>query len=101
MLSCYRVSFDEALVYQFEFTDRDAVAGNSPFALLVYRVRNDRRDGGPLRHEDGQPMRFEGATRRTALALACDVLQSIHGKHLKSIVGWDSARSEDDTRRLR
>jgi len=91
MLNCYRVSFDAALVYQFEFTEHDDEAVNSPFALLVYRVRDDRRETHPLRHNDGQPMRFEGATRRTAMALACDILQSIHGKHLKSIVSWDAS----------
>ena len=84
MLSCYRVSFDAELVYQFECSDESDVDG--PFAVLVYRVHDDRREITPLRRDDGRPMRFEAASRRLALALACDVLQSIHGKHLTSLV---------------
>jgi hypothetical protein len=87
MLTRYRVTFDEALVYQLEFSRMSEADGL--FSLLVYRVSKDRRESRPLQRNDGQPMRFEAATRRMAMALACDVLQSIHGKHLQSIVSCD------------
>ena len=92
MLSCYRVTFDDALVYQFECSSIRESA-SAPCSLIVYRVQQDRCDSRPFQHADGRPMQFEAATRRLALALACDVLQAIHGRHVQSIVTCGTAQT--------
>jgi hypothetical protein len=92
MLSCYRVTFDDALVYQFECSStRESAA--APCSLIVFRVRQGQCESRPFQRADGRPMQFEAATRRLALALACEVLQAIHGRHVQSIVTCDTAQT--------
>jgi len=83
----YRVTFDDKRVYEIEGRrDRLLGVGAPVVSALVFRVVRGKRLANALTRPEGPPLEFHAATPLAAVALICDVLQTIHGTKLVSLV---------------
>jgi hypothetical protein len=81
----YRVAFGDSPVYEIEITDRSA-SDLPVFTALIYRVLGNQRDATPMHRGTGRLMEFHAATAKSALRIACDVLELVNGRAPTAIV---------------
>jgi hypothetical protein len=65
---------------------------------LIYRVVKDAKESTPLLKRDGTPLVVHGITEAAALAIAAEVLQTVSGAALESVVKTEGPFAVPDFR---